>query len=121
MPKTILAVDDSSSVRQMMSQTLEKAGYKVVQAENGRDALERIGAQPVEMMITDLNMPELDGIGLIREVRQDSSRRFMPIVMLTSESEESKRLEGKEAGASAWLTKPFRPQQLVKLVQMVLG
>jgi two-component system chemotaxis response regulator CheY len=92
----------------------------VVEAENGQDALEKLSSERVSMLITDLNMPKMNGIDLIRNVRKNPGTRFMPIIMLTTESQESKRQEGKAAGASGWIVKPFKPEQLLKVVQMVM-
>lgn len=121
MGKKILMVDDSASVRQMMSFTLKNAGYEVVEARDGQEALEKYSALGANMLITDLNMPNMDGYGLIREVRRDPGSRFLPIIMLTTESEQSKKDQAKALGASGWITKPFRPDQLLKVVGMVLG
>jgi len=120
MAKRIMTVDDSATVRQMVGFTLRDAGYEVIEAVDGRNALELLAKEPVHMLITDLNMPNLDGVDLIREVRNDPRNRFIPIVMLTTESSESKKQEGKQAGASGWITKPFRPEQLLGVVKMVL-
>lgn len=121
MSHVILTVDDSASVRQMVSFTLKNAGYTVVEACDGQDALAKVGAQPVNMVITDLNMPNLDGIGLIRALREMPSCKFVPIVMLTTESQADKKAEGKAAGATGWIVKPFKPEQLVAVVKKVLG
>lgn len=120
MSKIIMTVDDSATIRQMLSFTLKDAGYEVVEAIDGRDALDRLAEQQIHMLITDLNMPRMDGIELIREVRKDPRHRFIPIIMLTTESQESKKAEGKAAGASGWIVKPFKPQQLLSVVKMVL-
>jgi len=119
--KKIMAVDDSPSIRQMLSFTLKQAGYEVVEAVDGKDALVKFAAENIQMLITDLNMPNMDGITLIREIRKNSANRFMPIIMLTTESQETKRQEGKTAGASAWIVKPFKPEQLLGVVRMVLA
>lgn len=121
MSKRILVVDDSMTVRQVLKMTLEGAGYEVVEAEDGFDALGRLETNLFEMVVTDLNMPNLDGIGLIRRIRENLECRFMPIIMLTTESAEGKKRAGKEAGASGWIVKPFKPEQLLKVVSMVLG
>jgi len=121
MSKRILMVEDSPSVRQMMSFTLRGAGYEVVEAHNGCEALEKFHEQPVDMVVTDLNMPHMDGKTLIRNLREDPKNRFMPIVMLTTESDENKRREVRDAGASAWIKKPFKPDQLLNVVRMVLA
>jgi two-component system chemotaxis response regulator CheY len=120
MAKVILTVDDSASVRQMVRFTLSDAGYTVIEAVDGRDALTKLG-KPVHLVITDLNMPNLDGIGLIRSVRAIPACRGIPIVMLTTESQEARKLEGKAAGATGWIVKPFATQQLLAVVKRVLG
>ncbi len=121
MAKRIMTADDSTSVRQMVSFTLKQSGYEVVEAADGRAALTAIAASPVDMLITDLNMPGLDGIELIREVRKDPRCRFIPIIMLTTESQGAKKQEGKSAGATGWIVKPFKPEQLLAVVKKVLG
>ncbi len=121
MSKTIMTVDDSASVRQMVSFTLRAAGYEVVEAVDGRDALAKLKGTAVHMVITDLNMPNLDGIGLIKGLRGSADHRFIPIVMLTTESRDSKKQEGKTAGATGWIIKPFKPEQLLAVVKKVLG
>lgn len=121
MAKKIMTVDDSPTIRQMLSVALKGAGYEVVEAVNGQDALQKLEAEPVNMLITDLNMPQMDGIDLVRRVRQSPGLRFLPIIMLTTESQEAKRMEGKSAGASGWIVKPFKPEQLLKVVQMVMA
>lgn len=118
--KRIMTVDDSSTIRQMVALTLRDAGYEVIEAVDGRDALERLAKESIDMLITDLNMPNLDGVGLIREVRKNPAHRFIPIIMLTTESHDSKKQEGKAAGASGWIVKPFKPEQLLGVVRMVL-
>ena len=122
MAKCVLVVDDSETVRQVLQLTLNNAGFDVIEAEDGDDALAKLAsAQAVDMLMTDLNMPKMDGLELIQKVRQDSKHRFMPIVMLTTESSEEKKRAGREAGASGWIVKPFKPEQLLKVVKMVLG
>jgi two-component system, chemotaxis family, chemotaxis protein CheY len=122
MGKRIMIVDDSSSIRALIASALNGQGYDVLEAEDGADALEKLMTQgkSVDMMITDLNMPRMDGINLIERFRKIPGYRFIPVVMLTTESQEEKRRQGKAAGASAWLTKPFKPEQLLGLVRMVL-
>ena len=110
MSKLILTVDDSASIRQMVSFTLKGAGYQVIEASDGKDALSKLSG-PVKMVITDLNMPNMDGIELIRQVRALPGYKFVPSVMLTTESQASKKQEGKSAGATGWIVKPFKPDQ----------
>jgi two-component system chemotaxis response regulator CheY len=121
MSKTIMTVDDSASVRQMVSFTLKQAGYQVVEAVDGRDALSKLDGSGANMLLTDLNMPNMDGIELIRQTRAKPSCKFIPIVMLTTESQAEKKQEGKAAGATGWIVKPFKPEQLLAVVKKVLG
>lgn len=121
MGKKILVVDDSLSVRQLVSGTLEEGGYEVRDAKDGAEALEKFRRDPVDLVITDLNMPKLDGIGLIKALRALPGCRFLPIIMLTTESHEDKKQEGKKAGVSGWLVKPFRPEQILAVVKMVIS
>jgi two-component system chemotaxis response regulator CheY len=117
MSKTFLIVDDSASMRQLIAFTIKDAGYDVLLAENGKDALEKMSHAKVDMVITDLNMPEMDGITFIRELRGKADYKFVPIVMLTTESQEAKKQEGRAAGASGWIVKPFSPSQLMDVVK----
>ena len=119
--KLIMTADDSASVRQMVAFTLKQNGYDVVEAVDGRDALNKLNAQKVDMLLTDLNMPNMDGIGLIKGVRAGTLNKFIPIVMLTTESNDTKKAEGKTAGASGWIVKPFKPEQLIAVIKKVLG
>lgn len=121
MSRTILAVDDSASIRMMLSFTLRENGYRVIEARDGREGLAKLQGQEVDMVITDLNMPELDGIGLIRGVRENPSSRFTPVIMLTTESQDQRKQEARAAGATGWITKPFRPEQLLAVVKKVIG
>ena len=121
MSKTVLCVDDSASMRQMVTFTLQGAGYGAVSANDGVDALGKLAGERFGMMITDLNMPNLDGIGLIRKVRADARHAGMPIVMLTTESEDGKKAEGKAAGATGWIVKPFDQAKLVAVVKKLIG
>ncbi|MBU5636101.1 response regulator [Geomonas sp. Red69] len=121
MAKVIMTADDSASVRQMVTFTLKQGGYDVVEAVDGKDALQKLATTKVDMLITDLNMPNLDGIGLIKGARSLASCKFIPIVMLTTESQDSKKQEGKAAGATGWIVKPFKPEQLMAVVKKVLG
>ena len=122
MGKLIFAVDDSKTVRASLKYTLEKNNYEVMLAENGAEGVEFLegleakGQKPA-MIITDINMPKMDGITFIKEVKKMSSFKFLPILVLTTESQESKKMEGKKAGATGWLVKPFKPEQLINVVQ----
>ncbi|QLA16399.1 response regulator [Desulfolutivibrio sulfoxidireducens] len=119
MSKTIMTVDDSASVRQMVGFTLKKEGYSIIEASDGKDALGKLKGV-VHMVITDLNMPNMDGIELIKNIRSQASYKFIPIVMLTTESQAAKKQEGKTAGATGWIVKPFTPEQLLAVVKKVL-
>ncbi len=120
MGKVILTVDDSASMRQMVKFTLSDAGYTVIEASDGQDALQKL-TRPVNLVITDLNMPRLDGIGLIRSLRANPAHKGVPIIMLTTESQESRKLEGKAAGATGWIVKPFTMQQILAVVKRMVG
>ncbi|MBF0563087.1 MAG: response regulator, partial [Alphaproteobacteria bacterium] len=107
MAKKILSVDDSASVRQMVTFALETAGYQTAQAGDGKEALAVLKTTPVDMIVTDLNMPKLDGLGLIRRIRSTPALKFLPIIILTTVSEEKMKQEGRAAGATGWVVKPF--------------
>lgn len=115
-----MTADDSASMREMIAFTLKNAGYGVLEAVDGRDALAKLGTTPVHMLITDLNMPHVDGLELIRQIRTLPSCKYMPIIMLTTESQEGKKQAGRAAGASGWIVKPFRSEQLVAVVKKFL-
>ena len=117
----VLTVDDSASMREVIAFTLRNAGYTVAEAVDGVDALAKLAETPVRLVITDLNMPRLDGIGLIRQVRALPGCKFIPIVMLTTESQDQKKQAGKAAGASGWIVKPFRGEQLVAVARKFLN
>ncbi len=117
----ILAVDDSASMRQMVTFTLKGAGYDVVEAVDGRDALTKARSKQADVVLTDLNMPNMDGLELIRELRKLPQYKFTPMLLLTTESGGDKKTEGKAAGATGWLVKPFNPDQLLATLKKVLG
>ncbi|GAB6096333.1 response regulator [Desulfatiferula olefinivorans] len=121
MGKKILTADDSASMRQMVTFTLTGAGYEVVESVDGKDALAKLKDPDIGMIITDLNMPNMDGIELIRSVRGMPAFKFIPIILLTTESQDEKKKEGKEAGATGWIVKPFKPEQLIGVVKKVFG
>jgi len=121
MSRTILAADDSASIRQMIAFTLRRADYDVIEAENGMDALEKLGNADVLMVITDLDMPEMNGIELIKKIRIRAKYKSLPIVMLTTESAATVKQTAKAAGATGWITKPFTPAQLIGVVSKLLG
>jgi len=116
MSKTIMVVDDSSSIRQVVSIALKGAGYDVIEACDGMDALSKLNGQKIHLIVSDVNMPNLDGIGLVKEVKKNPNYKFTPIMMLTTESGDSKKQEGKDAGAKGWLVKPFQPPALLSAV-----
>lgn len=121
MNKTVLCVDDSASMRQMVRLTLTGGGYSVVEAVDGKDALDKARTLSADLVITDLNMPNMDGLSFIRELRGIGSYKGIPIVFLTTESDEDKKGEAKSAGATAWITKPFQPERLLAIAKKVLG
>jgi two-component system chemotaxis response regulator CheY len=116
MAKTIMIVDDSASLRQVVKIALGKAGYEVIEASDGKDALAKLDGRKVHLIISDVNMPNLDGIGLVKAVKALPAYRFTPIIMLTTESQEDKKREGQAAGAKAWVVKPFQPEQMLAAV-----
>jgi len=121
MSASILAVDDSASMRQMVSFTLKGAGYDVVEAADGVEALNIAKTRSVNLVITDVNMPNMDGITLIKELRGLPSYKFTPLLMLTTESGADKKQQGKAAGATGWIVKPFNPEQLLNTVKKVIS
>lgn len=121
MSKTILTVDDSASMRQMVKITLSGAGYQVVEAENGADGLSKAKASPANMVVTDLNMPVMDGLTFIHELRKLPEYRGVPIIFLSTESDAGVKAQAKEAGATGWIVKPFQAEQLLAVVKKVLG
>jgi two-component system, chemotaxis family, chemotaxis protein CheY len=120
MSKTALVVDDSVTMRQIVAHTLTRAGFTVIEGSNGQDALNKLMGQKVSVIITDLNMPVMDGIEFIRQVRSRPQYKFTPVLMLTTESTEAKRQAGKAAGATGWLVKPFNPEQVLQVLAKVL-
>jgi len=121
MSKIALIVDDSRTMRQMVAFTLTNAGFTVIEAEDGKDAVSKVSAgTKLDIVVTDLNMPEMDGITLIKELRRLTAYKFTPILMLTTESTLEKKKEGKEAGATGWIVKPFNPEVLLKTIAKVL-
>ena len=122
MSKRILVVDDSAAIRQSITYVLQQGGYEVIEAKDGQDGLDTLTKMEVpDLIITDVNMPNLDGIGFIRRVREQIKFKFIPIVVLTTESQGDKMNEGKEAGATAWIVKPFNADKLLAVVKKVIG
>ena len=120
MSKTALVVDDSTSIRQMVAFTLKQAGFDVIEGMHGEDALTNVNGKSVDLVITDLNMPVMDGMTLIRNLREKPQFKFTPILMLTTESQETRKQEGKAAGATGWIVKPFEPEKLLQVVAKVV-
>lgn len=117
---SILAVDDSVSMRQLVSFTLSEAGFDVIEAVDGQEALDKAQTERADLVLTDVNMPRMDGIELIRNLRQLPAYKFTPMLLLTTESANDKKAEGKAAGATGWLVKPFDPEQLVSTINRVI-
>ena len=117
---SILAVDDSASMRQMVSFTLKNAGYHVVEAVDGQDALEKSGSRDFDLVLTDQNMPRLDGIGLTKKLRDNPKFKTTPILFLTTESSDQMKQAGRSAGATGWLVKPFDPTKLIEVIKKVV-
>jgi two-component system chemotaxis response regulator CheY len=120
MGRKVLVVDDSVMVRQMVSFTLKEAGYDVLVAENGQDALNKLGGHAVDLIVTDLNMPVMDGITFIGNARALAPTKYVPILMLTTESQPEMKQRGKAAGATGWIVKPFDPPKLLAVIAKVL-
>lgn len=118
---TILAVDDSASMRQMVSFTLKGAGFDVIEAADGQQALDKAKTTAVDLVLSDVNMPVMDGIELVKNLRTLPDYKFTPILMLTTESAGDKKMQGKSAGATGWLVKPFNPEQLLATIKKVMG
>lgn len=121
MSKRIMTVDDSASVRQMVAFTLESAGFAVDAAGDGQEALTKLKGGAADLVITDLNMPNMNGIELTKALRALPQYRFTPIILLTTESQDSRKQEGKAAGATGWIVKPFQQEQLLAVVKKILG
>ncbi|MFN4129954.1 MAG: response regulator [Paracoccaceae bacterium] len=121
MTKTILSIDDSASIRQMVSMTLTAAGFEVVEAVNGAEGYDRAISRPIHAVLTDLNMPVLNGIEFVRKYRQHPASKGIPVILLTTESDEGLMRQAKEAGATGWIVKPFRQDQLLATIRKVVG
>jgi len=120
MAKKVMVVDDSPSLREVVGIALKTAGYEVTEAENGQDALAKLAQVRVNLVICDVNMPVMDGIEFLKQVKKRAEYRFLPILMLTTESRESRKEEGQLAGARAWVVKPFRPEQILNAVSRLM-
>ena len=121
MAKSILAIDDSASIRQMVGFTLKSSGYEVVEAVDGMDGLDKAKGKTFNLILTDQNMPRMDGLTLIKSLRGLPQYKTVPILMLTTESSDAMKQQGRAAGATGWLVKPFDPQKLVEVVKKVIG
>jgi len=117
--KTVLTVDDSRTMRDMLQLALVEAGYRVIQAVDGVDGLETLAAEGADVVITDINMPRLDGFGFIEGMRADPAHRATPILVLTTESDAEKKQRARDAGATGWIVKPFNPEKLIDAVRRV--
>lgn len=120
MGKSILIVDDSESIREVVSFTLQNEGYDVLIGNDGQDALKFFDGRTIDLIITDLHMPNMDGISLIKEIRKMDNYQRIPILFLTTESQAAKKMEAKEAGATGWIIKPFVPAKLIAAINKVL-
>ena len=116
MAKTIMIVDDSITLRQVVGMALKGAGYDVIEGCDGQDALNKLTGQKIHLVISDVNMPNMDGITFVQNMKQIPAYKFTPVIMLTTEAEEEKKLQGQAAGAKAWVIKPFQPQQMLAAV-----
>lgn len=120
MAKTIMIVDDSASLRQVVAIALKSGGYDVLEACDGKDALSKMPGQKINLIISDVKMPNMDGISFVKQVKQLPNYKFTPIIMLTTESQEGKKQEGQAAGAKAWVVKPFKPEQMLSAVSKLV-
>lgn len=118
--KRILVVDDSQSIRRVVSMVLDREGFDVAEAADGVEAIAKVEAEHFDLVVCDFNMPNLDGLGFLKKLRQNAAKKFLPVLMLTTESEESKKEQCMEAGARAWLVKPFKPDQLISTVARMI-
>jgi two-component system chemotaxis response regulator CheY len=121
MSKTVMIVDDSASLRQVVNIALSGAGYTVIEASDGRDALGKLNGDRIHLVISDVNMPNMDGITFVKELKKLPNYKFTPVIMLTTESQESKKAEGQAAGAKAWVVKPFQPQTMLAAVSKLIA
>lgn len=121
MAKTVMIVDDSASLRQVVRMALSGAGYEVIEAGDGQEALERLNGHKVQLVVSDVNMPRMDGITFVKTLKQRPEYRFLPVIMLTTEAGQARKDEGRAAGAKAWMVKPFQPAQMLAAVSKLLG
>jgi two-component system, chemotaxis family, chemotaxis protein CheY len=121
MAKTVMIVDDSASLRQVVRMALSGAGYEVMEAGDGQEALDRLNGSKIHLVISDVNMPRMDGITFVKTLKQRPEYRFLPVIMLTTEAGEARKDEGRAAGAKAWMVKPFQPAQMLAAVSKLVG
>ena len=119
MSKTILIVDDSASIRQVVSITLKGAGFEVIEATNGKEGIAKLDGTKIHLIISDVNMPIMGGIDMVKEIKQLPKYKFTPVIMLTTEASEEMKQQGKAIGAKAWMVKPFKPEQMLQAVNML--
>lgn len=120
MAKTVMTIDDSAAIRQVVGITLKKAGYETIEACDGQDALDKLKGQKIHLILCDVNMPNMDGISFLKALKELPEYKFTPVIMLTTESQEAKKQEGKEAGAKAWIVKPFKPEKILEAVAKLI-
>ena len=120
MGKLVLIIDDSTFMRELVASTLKRAGYEVIEGSNGQEGLDRLGENRVNLIISDVNMPVMDGLTFVKNVRSSTANEFTPILMLTTESSEERKKEGKAAGATGWIVKPFDPPQFLQTISKVV-
>ena len=120
MAKTIMVVDDSAVIRQTVGIALKQAGYEVIEANDGSDGLSKISGQKVNLIISDVNMPNMDGISMVEALKKDPANKFTPVIMLTTESQDAMKAKGKAAGVRAWVVKPFQPPQMLDAVAKLI-
>lgn len=121
MAKTVLIVDDSASLRMAVSIALKNAGYDVLEGKDGADGLSKLDGQKIHLIISDLNMPNMDGFAFVQKVKEISAYKFTPIIMLTTEASQEKKAEGKTAGVRAWMVKPFKPEEMIEAISKVVS
>jgi len=120
MAKTILIVDDSASLRQVVGIALKSAGYEVLEGSDGQDGLNKLSGQKINLIISDVNMPNMDGLTMVKKIKENPTYKFTPIIMLTTESGGDLKAEGKAAGVKAWMVKPFKPEQMLDAVSKLI-
>ncbi|HEX4842853.1 MAG TPA: response regulator [Limnobacter sp.] len=121
MSKTVLVVDDSTSLRQVVGMTLKSQGFEVIEGCDGKDALGKLDGRKINLIVSDLNMPNMDGLSFVREVKKRAEYKFVPIIMLTTETDDKLKAEGQAAGLKAWMVKPFKPEQMLAAVNKLLA